>query len=295
MPIDQKKAAQRALYAMYAEDLFDSLKGLANSHGTPALGAPLSDGMTLSAADWDIAGEIRASDSLGLLSRLAAIGDFAFDRLEYFYGFLLHRKTPNGVVAQGDYLVIVRGTELTVEWALDACATPVNYPLGNGDTADVPIGFHAIYSSMVLVTQGGARSPLASGITQVVGAKNVTVAGHSLGAALGTYLAFDLASGALGQRVDAALVASPSPGDAKLAERFYDVVASYTVVNWERDDVPKVPPYPFVAVRGSTQLTLDDVTVSPTNALDPACNHHAICYARMLDPTLVLGPSYNCF
>jgi len=295
--MDRNLAAHMAFYAMYAEDMFSSIK-MTNPHGTPQLDAHVDYGPPLSGADWNIAGEIRCTDTLGILGTLFNDLPFHFDTGEYFYGFLLKRRTPGGPVAVGDYVAIIRGTQLTAEWIMNTEITMDPFALKTGVVAYVPRGFHTIYKSMVLVTPAG-RAPAAAGIAQIVGNAKLSVVGHSLGSALGTYLAYDLATypmpGGAKLNVYAWLFASPHPGDRNFSEGFYAAMPDYDVINWDRDAVPQVPPLPYVPVPSVFQLTLDNVTIEPWNPVDLACNHNLLSYARMLDPTLVTSDPTGCF
>src|SRR6185437_5634308 len=123
-----------------------------------------------------------------------------------FYGWLLRHQ-----VSPGTFLCLIRGTKDLIEWAEDAEGVPVEAP---GVPGKVEQGFHGIYTSMRLRHPGGSDMPLVSAIEAIVGLGTVTVAGHSLGAALATYLAADLADTArLGDRVTARIYCSPRPGD----------------------------------------------------------------------------------
>jgi len=295
--MDRKLAAQMAIHAMYAEDIFTSIKQT-NPHGTPQLDAPATYGPALSGVDWNIAGEIRCTDALGILGTLLKDPLFHFDTGEYFYGFLLKRRTPGGPVAPGDYIAIVRGTELTAEWILDTEISMDPFNLKSGTVGYVPRGFHSIYKSMVLVTPTG-RAPAAAAIAGIVGGANIAVLGHSLGSALGTYLTYDLATLALpgGARLNVVpwLFASPHPGDRNFVEAFNAALPAYNVVNWARDVVPSVPPLPYVPVPNWFPLTPQNTTTAPWNPADPACNHNILGYARMLDPTAVTTDPTGCF
>ena len=297
--VDRTKAAKLALYAMYAEDLFDNLVNTSNSqkHGRPAFDSVLTDGTQLSYTDWQIVGEVRASDPLSFLGFHVNL----FGAGEYNYGFLLQRLTndPNCPIAPGEFLAMVRGTELAVEWLDDATAGRDTITLDNGVKAETWTGFYSIYNSMMLV-RGTSRMLAAEGIAEAVGDAPVTVVGHSLGAALATYLTYDLARpdiGKLGAKVSGWFFASPKPGDQTFADRFAAVVSAYSVVNWQRDLVPTMPPPPFVELNNVNDsvliLTPGNTTSQPKDT--PTCNHHAICYAQMLDPLDVRDTHYGCF
>jgi triacylglycerol lipase len=152
---------------------------------------------------------------------------------------------------------------------------------------------------MILV-RNGARMLAAEGIAEAVGGAKVMVVGHSLGAALATYLTYDLARpdiGKLAGDVSGWFFAPPRPANQAFADRFAVVVSTYFVVNWGRDLVPTVPPPPFVPLSNVNNnvliLTSTDTVRQPKDT--PTCNHHAICYAQMLDPHLVRDTHYGCF
>ena len=90
---------------------------------------------------------------------------------------------------------------------------------------------------------------------------------------------------------DACMIACPQPGDMAYAKGFQAAVPSYMVVNWCRDIVPELPPCPYVtlldggaAAPGQNVMTLTLANVTWLPADGPLCNHHAVCYARMLNP-----------
>jgi hypothetical protein len=302
--VDREKAAKLALYAMYAEDLFDDMIKISDSqkHGTPSINGVLTDGTTLNLTNWEVAGEIRASDPFNFLGIHLSL----FGAGEYNFGFLLKRLTddPTFPVAKGDYLAMVRGTELTIEWIDDATIGGDTITLANGAKADAWTGFYSIYNTMILVrtVTGGLPSRMlaAEGISEVAGGAKVTVVGHSLGAALATYLTYDLARqdiGGMGNRVSGWFFASPKPATQAYADSFATIVSDYSLVNWQRDLVPDTPGPPFVQLSSSNnnvlKLTPADTTSQPKDT--PTCNHHAICYAQMLYPLVGRDTHYGCF
>jgi len=178
--VDRTKAAKLALYAMYAEDLFDNLVKVseATKHGTPAFNTILTDGTQLSTNDWEIVGEIRASDPFNFLGFHVSL----FGAGEYNFGFLLKRLTDdaNCPIAIGQFLAMVRGTELAIEWIDNVTVGADTITLDNGLKADAWTGFYSIYNSMMLV-RDGSRMLAAEGIAEAVAGATVTVVGHSLG------------------------------------------------------------------------------------------------------------------
>src|SRR5579859_3311355 len=113
-----------------------------------------------------------------------------------YYGLLLRCHTACAPFEEGDYLVAVRGTMDHQEWLNDAMSLmPTPSPRGP-KWGQVGAGFWDIYATMSLNDmQGGSeQSPPAAAIAEMVKSApgKVYLAGHSLGAALATYLAADL-------------------------------------------------------------------------------------------------------
>jgi pimeloyl-ACP methyl ester carboxylesterase len=274
-----------ALYAAQVEDIWDN-----QIKGRPAAAMPSLPG-------WDVLGQLRADDDLDLAQSLRSAFNLPQDVC--FYGLLLRRADGGDPdFDKGDYLAMVRGTGSNKEWFLDACAFPEKLKAAAARPGGlVPAGFHSIYQSMVYIDAGGAdRGPAAHALSDVVALadKPLTVVGHSLGAALVAYLAYDLATPPVPcSKVNSYMFASPNPGDAGFAAAVKQNVQQYTVVNWSCDVVPKLPPVPFCpllnnAAAGGSQVV---AVMSPADLVGawapkdcPTCNHHAVCYARMLDP-----------
>jgi triacylglycerol lipase len=110
----------------------------------------------------------------------------------------------------------------------------------------------------------------------------VTIVGHSLGAALATYLTLDLTRAGLRARVSACLFASPRTGNQPFVTLFDQTIADYRLFNYILDIVPRVPP-------GLGYMPLPRRTViQPAGAeavirVGIGCSHHVICYCAMLD------------
>jgi pimeloyl-ACP methyl ester carboxylesterase len=180
--------------------------------------------------------------------------------------------------AAGEFLVAIRGTNGILEWIEDAQAVrPTPHPLG-GRVGD---GFWGLYETLVFRPPGGTDvAPAAKGIADAIGVGGtVTVAGHSLGAALATYLTLDLAERP-GIRVQGRYFASPRPGDAAFVDVFDRTVADYRSYAYALDVVPHVP-LGFVPL-------LKSVTISPDKAqarirFGIGCAHHLVCYLAALD------------
>ncbi len=137
---------------------------------------------------------------------------------------------------------------------------------------------------MQLISPTGAvLGDLAPAIADAAGPSGtVTFVGHSLGAALATYLTLDLARGDLGPRASACLLASPHTGDQAFVTLFNQTIADYRLFNYILDLVPRVPlglgymPLP-------RRTLLRPGTAEAHIRVNIPCNHHVICYCAMLD------------
>jgi triacylglycerol lipase len=219
------------------------------------------------APEWEIIGQLTAADSLFRSQQTLVAGD------EVWYGFLARSTTAPGV-----YAAVIRGTEGIVEWVKDAQFLMTPHPVAGR----VEHGFQDIYATMQFKPSNGVVTPARIGLPLAVGATGtLTVVGHSLGSALGTLLAFDLAA-TMGDRVSACLFASPRPGDATFAKALDGLVKAYELYNYELDIVPRVP-------RGFDYTDLPRVSwigIAAAQAhieFDFLCHHHIECYRAMLD------------
>ena len=255
-------AAQRALLAMYAEDMYDT------KHPTlaPALDARC-------AGKWTLLGHLTAKNAL-LGAQQLQLGTLVY------FGFVAVSKTDaNNVIA------VVRGTEAPIEWLENFEGLLIDRP----GVGWVEQGFDSIYRSMSYVPLGAAAiAPAAAGIAATLGAgMTVTVIGHSLGSALGSFLMLDLATVAhRAYRVEGGLFASPRAGGRDFVHRVDHAVDSYRVYNYMRDIVPHVPPslplpINFESLPQTVWIKAGDAQAVIKN--DLTCNHHAYCYAAMLD------------
>ncbi|HTS19969.1 MAG TPA: lipase family protein [Verrucomicrobiae bacterium] len=260
--LSDPQSAQYALLAMYAEDMYEALP--ANGKGNLS---PPVDPRVL--ADWNVVGFIIGDDALLDLQN-AGLGQ------PLFYGFLANSKS-NG----NQFVAVIRGTDNPIEWMEDVEFLPVD--AGGPVPGKVENGFYSIYLSMKYVPVGGTAQPLIAGIAGVVGTNPITVVGHSLGSALATYLTLDLAvKWQPPLNVSACLIASPHAGDSQYANFFDSKVASYKVYNYSLDIVPRVPLlFEYTALPKATEITPQIAQASIRHTL--GCNHHAACYAAMLD------------
>ena len=265
MPFTNTTAAACGILAMHAIDMFRVGGSL-----TP----PAAPGLT--AAGWTIRAYITGNDTLFAKGPLQLKGDVVY------YGYLAER-------APGELAAVIRGTDDFVEWVEDGEFPAIPYapqvPLPATQTSIlVEQGFWTLYASMQLISPtGAALGALAPAITNTAGSTGmVTLVGHSLGAALATYLTLDLARGGLGARVSACLFASPQTGNQAFVTLFDQTIGDYRLFNYILDLVPRVPlglgymPLP-------RRTVLQPATAEANIRVSISCNHHVICYCAMLD------------
>ncbi len=270
MPITDQDAVDYGFLVAFAEGMV--VQGSITPHDEPRIAA----------AGWDVVGHFLAFDSvLPDPSSLAAgvPNTMQFGQI-VFYGFLARNHAD-----PTRYAAAIRGTSGFAEWVIDADFLPLALPAPAGATVEK--GFWSIYASMTLVGLDGAQigAGAADGIASVVGEATVTVCGHSLGAALATYLSFDVAK-LMGARASACLFASPSTGDLAWTAAYAAAVTDYRLTNYLLDIVPYVP---FDAPPAFQYSTLPGAKILlPSTAqadvkFDIRCNHNLICYCAMLD------------
>jgi hypothetical protein len=252
---------EKGLLVMFAADMYTTFP----SEITPPVDARLS-------ANWKVLGYLTAVDAIFRPRQQMGQGS------EVCYG-VLARSLANPT----EHVVAIRGTQGITEWIEDAQFVSINHPSGQGR---VEGGFWNIYASMKFkVDDQDNGDPAKDGIADAVGPEGtVTVAGHSLGSALATYLAFDLAGAdLLGARTSACLFASPHPGDSNFANAFDAALSGrYVLYNYFLDAVPRVPFGPdYAHVPNVTDLRPSDAEARIK--FDLACNHHIVCYCAMLD------------
>lgn len=285
--MDRLRAATYAPLIMYAWDMCDK-----SLHSIP----PEIDPRIVEKG-WSVVGFLSASDDIfkvGASIRKTVMG--AGERVLY------------GYVAMGkdEWVAVIRGTDGAHEWADNLDFLMQNHS-ATEDSGLVDSGFFSIYSTMQFhpVHNPSAAMPVVQGLIGVVGSNQLRVLGHSLGAAIGTYLALDL--NLAGCTASACLFASPRTGNQSFVDFFEGKVTNYDLFNYERDLVPKVPIRDIFHL--SAYRDLRQAKIIPATNLDatisdsPLCNHHLICYTALLDPaayqaemadTNVVPDDHNC-
>lgn len=220
--------------------------------------------------DWVIRGYITAQDVI-----LLKLSWLEVDAPRVCYGFLVE-----SVVNPGQFVAVVRGTADMHEWVLDAKFAQVRHPAGGM----VESGFYAVFESMRYVPAHGGRDSQADiGIASAVGQGSLTVVGHSLGAALATFLTLDLATlHVLGDRLRGRFFASPRPGNQGFADVFAANVKDAVSYVSDRDLVPESPlGFGYLHLHcmqlmehGKTEAVITD---------SKACAHHIYSYLAQMD------------
>lgn len=142
---------------------------------------------------------------------------------------------PFGFVAQSPHAAILafRGTANTSEWLTDFMADQVDYDLVNNSGA-AHRGFTSLYKS--------CRMNIRQLLGEVPSNKPLFITGHSLGGALATLAALDLAVNSVFGSPIVYTFASPRVGNQKFAEAYNKAVPlSFRIANSE-DIVVHLPP-----------------------------------------------------
>jgi hypothetical protein len=175
---------------------------------------------------------------------------YAFDLVTDMNPGRGNNQVSIGLICQadgtGDVVIAIRGTEGIEEWINDAEFLLVRCPFlaGAGHTED---GFTAMYNSLRIGVAAGSPSVVDALATlpfrQPV--SSLTICGHSLGGALVTLLALDVAANTGFTNPTVYTYASPRAGDPLFASTYNQVVKnSFRIAN-RIDLVPKLPLPPF--------------------------------------------------
>ena len=171
-----------------------------------------------------------------LVLYLTAVDHVLGETERKFFGFVARSQE-----SPADYVVAIRGTEHLIEWLIDAEFRPTTFsPVpAAGDVED---GFFSIYRTLGGVLPNGQPADLRQFIGESAGKGSLTIAGHSLGAALAIMLALDVTVNSPVETLTLYTLAAPRVGGREFRTCFDQHVArSYRVYN-EPDVVPKLPP-----------------------------------------------------
>ncbi len=187
---------------------------------------------------------------------------------------------------RGDVVIAIRGTEGIREWVHDAEFLLVKCPFlaGAGHTED---GFTAMYLSMTTAPGPGlpglARWLYAPKFPRSV--TSLTICGHSLGGALATLLALDVAANTPFKNPAVYTYASPRTGGPLFASTYNQVVPNTFRVAGRLDLVPKLPLPPlYEHVNTLYELNSVQLGISPKILIKPelACLHVLASYLFLL-------------
>lgn len=192
-----------------------------------------------------------------------------------------------GFIAQSgsDIVVAIRGTEGVLEWIMDSMFAAVSFPFVDAGRAEQ--GFTNFYSTLRTgpsVAQprvsDAIRSRMATGTI-----KTVRIAGHSLGAALATLLAIDIAGNGVFTTPTVYTFGSPRVGDKVFAGTYDDLVPNSWRIENLNDIVPHLPPLlaGYVHVDAAYPINSDDKSKHTV-----PCWHALATYLNILDASIPL-------
>ncbi len=187
-----------------------------------------------------------------------------------------------GFVAQdpaGNVVIAIRGTEGVWEWVQDVRFLLVKCPFlpGAGYTED---GFTAVYESL-RIGKDAASPRLVDALPDMAfphPVTSLTICGHSLGGALATLLALDVAANTKFKSPVAYTYASPRTGDPSFADTYDQVVPNTIRIANRLDLVPKLPLPPLY----KHVLELYELNPLLSVKLDILCQHHLTTYLHLL-------------
>ena len=188
--------------------------------------------------------------------------------------------------ATGAVVIAIRGTEGIMEWVNDAEFGLVKCPflIGAGNTED---GFTDMYTSMRTGT--ASESPkIAQALATLPYKKQVaslTICGHSLGGALATLLALDVAANTPFKGPAVYTYASPRTGDPLFVSTYNQVVPGTARIAGRLDLVPKLPLPPlYDHVQHLFELNSIQLSIPPKILVKPelACLHILTTYLYLL-------------
>jgi predicted lipase len=196
-----------------------------------------------------------------------------------------------GFVAQSgsDVVVAIRGTEGVFEWLMDSLFRPVPFPfVANAGRTEQ--GFTNFYSTLQTGPSAAAPRvidalrPLIAGGT----VSTLRITAHSLGSALATMLAIDLAGNGVFAGPTVYTFASPRVGDKVFAGSYDNLVPNSWRVSNLNDIVPHLPPLlaGYVHVDAEYPINSDDNSRHTVR-----CWHALATYLNTLDPTMPLDPA----
>jgi predicted lipase len=152
-------------------------------------------------------------------------------KVEVFYGFLLE--------SDEDSILVFRGTQRTAEWVGNIYAVQQDYinPNTGASLGRIHTGFRRIADSII--------NPLAvDAVQQINPNKPCYVSGHSLGSALATILALDIALAVpeLQPKLQVYVYASPRVGNPEFVRSYAEILPNTFRITNLADPIPTMPP-----------------------------------------------------
>ncbi len=188
--------------------------------------------------------------------------------------------------ATGDAVIAIRGTEGVHEWVQDArfLLVPTPFLAGAGHTDD---GFTSMYMSLAVDAAPGSPPVAKSleGLSWRMPVQSLTICGHSLGGALVTLLALDVAANTRVKDPEVYTYASPRAGDPDFVSTYNQVVPRTCRIANRMDLVPKLPLPPlYEHVANVTELNPVILGLPPKILVKPeiACQHILSTYLHLL-------------
>ncbi|MFC4100825.1 lipase family protein [Paenibacillus xanthanilyticus] len=178
---------------------------------------------------------------------------------------------PFGFVIESDRAAILafRGTGSAVDWVSDLIAEQIAYKPVSG-AGQTHHGFTDIYMS--------ARKAIHELLDQLPNDKPLFVTGHSLGGALATLAALDIAANRKHKQLIVYTFAAPRVGDPKFVRKYNHTVPYHVRIQNEFDIVPHLPPllyrsprtdktYAYLHVKGESPLSFRTGSVGGNHVL----------------------------
>ncbi len=185
----------------------------------------------------------------------------------------------------GNVVIVIRGTAGIWEWVHDVEFLYVPCPVtsGAGSTDD---GFTAIYKALSIDPL--LKSPLVASLATLkfnLPVSSMTICGHSLGGALATITAFDVAANTPFKNPNAYTYASPRTGDPFFASAYNKAVPNTFRIANRSDLVPKLPLPPiYEHVAGFVDLNPVSTGNPPSTLVNDTipCEHILTTYLYLL-------------
>jgi len=248
------------------------------------------------------------------------MSDFSIDEtMPKFYGFVARDK-----IARQNFILAIRGTEGAIEWLDDAACYLVPFTQVP-HAGRVAHGFDRVYSSMKIEQHPGTAVQLlkAGPLAELEGsfgdqleqlhkrleeearrsditvnfnaekgrpARNYTVTGHSLGAALTTLFVIENEAKGKFDIAISCTFASPRVGNMQFVRAFNLLpITSWRIVNrW--DLVPRLPLSIPVILDFEHVNTVYEFSSKGMVKMNPVCWHSIATYLHLLDASLAVLP-----